>query len=38
LALALPDQFRQVINLGAARELGLVVPQPVLAGASEVIG
>lgn len=38
LALAMPDQFRQVINLGAARELGLNVPPEVLAAASEVIG
>jgi putative ABC transport system substrate-binding protein len=37
LALSLPTQFRQVLNLRAAEQLGLVLPPTLLATANEVI-
>ena len=37
LALSLPTQFRQVLNLRAAEQLGLVLPPVLVAAANEVI-
>jgi putative tryptophan/tyrosine transport system substrate-binding protein len=37
LPLSLPTQFRQVLNLRAAEQLGLVLPPALLAAASEVL-
>jgi putative tryptophan/tyrosine transport system substrate-binding protein len=37
LPLSLPTQFRQVLNLRAAEQLGLVLPPALLASASEVL-
>jgi putative tryptophan/tyrosine transport system substrate-binding protein len=37
LPLSLPKQFRQVLNLRAAEQLGLVLPPEMLAAAQELI-
>jgi putative ABC transport system substrate-binding protein len=37
LAISVPDKFEQLLNLRTAKALGLVLPPPLLAGASELV-